>query len=306
MFSQHHQTRILNFGGMEWYVRSGIGNPANNHWSDSQSSVWVDTENRLHLKIRKVNGIWHSAEIRSLHRTTYGTHRFYISSNIEQLDKNVVGAVFIYKDDTHEMDVEFSKWKQNVHPNTQYVVQPELSENMHRFQMNLSGNYTTHIIDWQEDKISYKSIYGHYLQQPDNHYLINRWIYQKKQLIDDGLYRIHINLWLVDNLPPSDNKEAELIISSIDTPISPIEISGVTTKNISMYPNHYYDHIFVYCHQNTGIKYSLKNANHKIVQQENISHNYFFVNMIDLPIGKYQLKIVSAQNTYDYTIIKNY
>ena len=306
MNAQEHRTRIINFGGMDWYVRNGIGNPANNHWSDSKQSVWVDEENRLHLKIRKIDGVWQAAEIRSVHPTTYGKHRFYVSSNVDKIDKNVVAAVFIYKDDAHEMDIEFSKWKQDIHPNSQYVVQPESPENMHKFQMNLSGSYSTHIIDWQKDSIAYKSIYGHYANAPDSHFLIDKWTYKQKQLLDDKQYRIHINLWMVNNTPPSDNKEVELILSSIDTPISAIEISGKINQKISYYANHFYDNIFVYCHQNSGVKYCLKDETGSIVLQDTIEHNYFFVNLIDLAIGKYQLQIESASEKFEYLITKRY
>ena len=304
--AQNHHTRIINFGGMDWYVRNGIGNPANNHWSDSHKSVWIDNENRLHLKIKKINGIWHSAEIRSVHPTKYGKHRFFISSNVDKLNKNIVAAVFLYKDDTHEIDIEFSKWEQNNYPNSQFVVQPELLENMHRFQMNLLGNYSTHIIDWQKKQISFKSIYGHHLNPSKDYFLINQWTYNNKQLVDDKKYRIHINLWMVNNLPPTDNKEIELIISSIDTPISPIEIQGKATEKITLYANHYYDNIFVYCHDNDDIKYALKNKKDEIILQEKINNNYFFINLIDHPIGTYQLIIENRSKKYQYQIIKKF
>ena len=306
MNAQNHHTRIINFGGVDWYVRNGVGNPANNNWSDSYKSVWVDEENRLHLKIRKINKTWHSAEIRSVHPTAYGEHRFFISSNVDKLDKNIVAAVFLYKDDTHEMDIEFSKWGFDINPNSQFVVQPELHQNMHRFDMNLSGSYTTHIIDWQKEIIKFKSIYGHHLNNPKNHFLINEWAYNNKQLIDDQKYRIHINLWLVNNLPPTDKKEAELILSSIDTPISPIEIQGKTDEKVTLYANHYYDNVFVYCHDISGVKYILKNERNEIVFEEKITKNYFFVNLIDLPIGSYQLSIQNANEEFEYRLIKRY
>ncbi len=306
MNAQNHHTRIINFGGMDWYVRNGIGNPAHNQWSDNEQSVWVDEENRLHLKIRKINGVWHSAEIRSVHPTTYGKHRFFVSSNVDKLDKNIVAAVFLYKDDAHEMDIEFSRWNFDIHPNSQFVVQPESPSNMRRFDMKLSGSYTTHIIDWQKEQIAFKSIYGHHLDNPKKHFLIDQWSYNNKQLIDDKKFRIHINLWMVNNLPPTDKKEVELILSSIDTPISPIEIQGKVNEKVTLYANHYYDNVFVYCHGNTGVKYTLRNEKNRIVLEEKIMQNYFFVNLIDLPIGSYQLTIQNNHEEFEYRLIKHY
>jgi len=304
--SRNKSPRIIHFSGMDWYVRNSYGNPANNYWSDHKKSVWVDSKNRLHLKIRKVRGKWYCAEIRSVHPTTYGKHRFFISSKIDELNENVVGAAFIYKNTLHEMDVEFSRWKHKDAPNSQYVVQPEKNTNMHKFNMSMNGDFSTHIIDWQANKISFKSFYGHKIALPDKSYLINDWQYAQKKLIDDGSYRIHINLWLVDHLPPTDNKEAEIIVSSLDTPISPIEITGNSNKNISLYPNHYYDNIFVYHHQYAHIHYKLINSKNEILIEKTIKRRYFFINLINETIGTYKLEIKTKFGIYNYQIIKHY
>ena len=306
--SQNKQdTRIINFAGMNWYVRSGQGNPGNNLWNDDERSVWVDNENHLHLKIRKIDGKWYAAEVRSVHPTHYGKHQFYIANRIDLLDKNLVAAVFLYKNDEEEMDIEFSRWKHHNSPNAQYVVQPEKNGNQHKFDIRLNGNYSTHIIDWQANNIHFESYHGHKIQLPSATHLINHWDYKDKQLKDDNQYRIHINLWMVDNKPPSDNKEAELIIASIDTPVSPILITGNPSAGISMYPNHYYDHIFVYNHlENTPVKYQLLNELNKILEQKNIQQKYFFINLLERPIGNYTLFIYIKGKKYRYQVKKNY
>ncbi len=303
---QDRPVRIINFAGMDWYVRSGTGNPANNLWSDSEKSVWVDNQNRLHLKIRKVGNRWYAAEIRSVHPTTYGQHRFYVANRVDLLDRNIVAAVFIYKDNKHEMDIEFSRWKQKQAPNTQYVVQPELPENLYKFDLKLQGNFSTHIINWQKKQIEFESYFGHKIALPQAQYLINQWTYQQKSLTDDKQYRIHINLWMVDNQPPVNNQEAELIIASMDSPVSPISISGKATPLISLYPNHYYDHIFVYIHQTSAdIKYKLL-QNNKILEQEDIQTDYFFIDLVNKSIGKYDLQIQINKQVFRYEITKNY
>ncbi|GEM_PF-6747163 len=297
--------RIINFSGMNWYVRSGNGNPGMNLWSDDEHSVWVDGENRLHLKIRKINGKWHSSEVVSVHPTTYGAHRFYLSGNIDKLDKNLVAAVFLYKEKNKEMDIEFSRWKQEKHPNVQYVVQPESAENLFRFEMNLSGNYSTHSIDWQANRIIFSGFSGHHIFVPNEKYLINQWKYDKKQLRDDGQYRIHINLWMVDNLSPSNQKEAELIISGVDTPISPIIMTGDTYEDINIYPNHYYDHVFV------NSKYPIKECKLIDLSGNEIfcdypENTYFFIDMIEKKVGKYRLILKTHHKTYRFDIQKRY
>jgi len=299
------KTRIINFAGMEWVVRSGQGNPANNLWSDSSQSVWVDAQNRLHLKLRKINDKWYSAEVFSLRPTHYGKHRFYVANRVDLLNENIVAGIFIYKDDKHEMDIEFSRWKHKDNLNSQFVVQPENPENMKRFPLKLSGDYSTHIINWQPDKISFQSYYGHYVALPENNFLIDQWQFDKQKLIDDNKYKIHINLWLVDNLPPSDLKEAELIIASLDTPVSPLQIEGDIYPEISFYPNHYYDHIFVYSSEtNQPVSYLLKGIDGKIIKRKVLKKNYFFIDLVEQAIGRYELDVLVGKKHYHYFIQK--
>ena len=303
---QDKGVRIINFAGMEWYVRSGQGNPGHNLWSDDQQSVWVDYENRLHLKVRKINGKWYGAEIRSLHPTRYGTHRFYVASRVDTLDPNLVAAVFIYRDDEHETDIEFSRWTFPQAPNAQYVVQPETPESQHKFHLRLNGDFSTHVIDWHPDSIRFHSWYGHFLSLPHSHFRIDDWTYQGKRLPDDNRYRIHINLWMIDNRSPSDNQEAELIIASVDTPISPLSVEGPAHPEISMYPNHYYDHMFVYLHtfRHTA-SYDLY-RNGKLLETQKVHTPYFFLNLIDYPIGQYDFVIHLNHKDYLYQIQKRY
>jgi hypothetical protein len=109
-------------------VKSGCGlGQGPNCWSDSEQSVWVDS-GQLHLKIREVNGTWYCAEVYTKACTQYGMHRFYVIKDdplLDNLDKNVVAALFLYKDDQNEVGIEFAKWGvQDPDYNAQYVVQP--------------------------------------------------------------------------------------------------------------------------------------------------------------------------------------
>jgi len=142
--------RQIEFAGCNWYVKSGENlGPGPNHWSDSEQSVWVDSYGWLHLKIREVNGTWYCAEVYTKEIAIYGMYRFFVISHLDSLDKNVVAALFLYKDDQHEIDIEFSKWGWENPNNTWYVVQPSWETgNIDSFQMTLDGTYTTHSIDW--------------------------------------------------------------------------------------------------------------------------------------------------------------
>jgi len=211
--------KIIAFAGQEWTVRSGSGGPGPNQWSASEESVWVD-EKGLHLKIRNIGGVWHCAEITSVLPARYGVHRFYMGSRIDHLDKNVVASPFLYKDDSREVDIEFSRWQKASGNNTQYVVQPyHRSGNIHRFEAKLRRGQSTHYFDWGPSSIHFKSFRGHHAEPHRKRFLIQEWNYTgaDNPAENDGL-RIHINLWLVRGQPPSDGKEVEFIVTNADLP----------------------------------------------------------------------------------------
>ena len=223
------RARTVSFAGREWTVRTGTGGPGPNSWSDSTESVWVDGDG-LHLKIRQVEGAWHCAEVTSVLPTQYGMHRFRIASRVDLLDRNIVASPFLYRDDSHEIDIEFSKWRKASGHNIQYVVQPYAAPgNIHRFEMNLNGDHSTHCFDWRADAIHFQSFHGHYKEAPAPEYLIQDWTYTggDNPPESDGL-RIHINLWLIGGAAPSNGQEAEFIVKDADLPAPPNASTGAS------------------------------------------------------------------------------
>ena len=222
-FAALGEGKAINFAGYEWYVKSGTGGPNGNEWSDSPRSVWVDSDG-LHLKIRPEDGIWKCAEVYTKNPTSYGRHKFYIDAKLDELDPNVVAAVFLYADDDHELDIEVSKWSETyARTNSQYVVQGLWkTSSVYPLWTSLSGTYTTHFIDWYPDSVWFKSVHGHY-QNPSSGSSINEWRYSGygSGIIPserDNL-RVHINLWLCNPYHhPSNFKEAEIVIKDVDLP----------------------------------------------------------------------------------------
>ena len=77
-------------------------------------------------------------------------HRFFTVGRLDNLDQNVVAALFLYKDDATEVDIlEAAKWSEANPPyNAQYVIQPwDKPGNRERFLMALNGTFSTHYID---------------------------------------------------------------------------------------------------------------------------------------------------------------
>lgn len=211
--------RTLTFAGREWSVRSGEGGPGPNNWSDSPESVWVDEEG-LHLKVRKIDGVWHCAEVVAVLPTRHGMHRFHLARRTDLLDRNVVASPFLYRDDEREVDIEFSKWGRERGPDTQYVVQPfQKKGNIHRFLAAPAEKTTTHCIDWHAGHIRFLSFPGHSDEPGAGREKVREWTYEglDNPREGDGL-RVHINLWLVRGMPPSDGKEAEFVIKDADLP----------------------------------------------------------------------------------------
>ncbi|KAA3665450.1 MAG: hypothetical protein DWQ04_00560 [Chloroflexi bacterium] len=220
--AHENSPRTIQFAGLEWEVKSGSGlGPGPNEWSDSEESVWVDSEGQLHLKIRQIEGVWHAAEASTTTCTKYGMHRFYLIGRVDLLDKNVVAAPFLYKDDQHEIDIEFAKWGQdNPSNNGQYVVQPySKTENIEKFLITLNGTHSTHYINWQASSIEFKSFHGHSPEPATAGHLIHEWLYTgEDNPSETECMKIHINLWLFQGNPPTNSQEVEIIVAGVDTP----------------------------------------------------------------------------------------
>ncbi len=240
--------RKIQFSGVDWFVKSGYYGPGPNYWSDTPESVWLDNEGKLHLKIRKIDGKWYAVEIYSEQLTTYGEHRFLIEGAVDQLDKNVVLGLFTYKDDTHEIDIEFSKWgDSNYQQPGSFTVQPyTISGNSRSFAVKLKNPLSTQLFNWQPNFVHFSSYQGHHsglLPSPDQ--LIQQWLYFGSSIPKDvHQLRTHINFWLVDGNAPVDERNLEIVIHQVILPgqednVEPESPSGLP-ENFNLfqiYPN---------------------------------------------------------------------
>ncbi len=217
--------RTIHFAGVDWHVKGGgPWGPGPNYWSDSEQSVWLDDSGRLHLKIRKENNIWYCAEVNTMDYTTYGEHRFLVEGQVDRMDRNIVLGLFVYADDTHEIDIEYAKWGD---PNKEdvgsYTVQPyTTSGNQHTFASPLDSAKSTHFFDWQPANVSFGSMQGLYYGAPPspNDY-IEQWVYSGGDIPSsrDNLHT-HINLWLMNGAPPTDLSVLEIIITDVIQPLT--------------------------------------------------------------------------------------
>ncbi|MCP8313901.1 MAG: caspase family protein [archaeon] len=202
-------TRTIEFSGYEWIVKSSNirTGPDGNYFSDSNENVWVDEQGQLHLNITKGgDGNWYCAEVYTTQSFGYGKYIFYVASRVDQLDKNVVAGLFTWDDapeyNHREIDIEFSRWGNETNDNSQYVVQPyDQPDNMKRFNMELTGDYSTHSFVWEPSTIIFQSLHGHYASPPDPSYIIRSWPYVGDDNPIPGNEKVHINLYLCDRNP---------------------------------------------------------------------------------------------------------
>lgn len=211
--------RVISFSGFDWVVRTSgtaMQGPGPNLFSDSEENVWVDNEGRLHLKIIEKGGSWYCAGITLRHSLSHGKYIFYVSSDVSQLDQNVVGGLFTYLNDEEEIDIEFSRWSDPDNRDSQFAVQPSYEAgNKERYELNLNGEKSTHAFNWQPDYIDFISYRGHELEADESN-LIHQWKYTGNDIPPDSEERLKINLWLFRGQAPSDGQEHEMIIDKVE------------------------------------------------------------------------------------------
>ncbi len=239
-----HGNRIISWSGFDWIVKKSIGSsllpigPGPNIFNDNDSMVWVDNQQRLHLRIAKAGNDWHCSELICKSSLGYNRYQFDIGSRIDLLDRNIIAGIFTWDDCSplarppnmyfREIDFEFSRWGIANNQNSQYVIQPyTVTGNVNRFDMNLTGiDHSVHCFDWTSDSIIFKSTWG------DSSYT---WKYLNSTYIPvPANENIRINFHLFSGTPPSDNQPAELILNSFMTTI---DKHGDKNTHVSIFPN---------------------------------------------------------------------
>jgi hypothetical protein len=207
--------RRLPFSGYEWLVKSTRQpeGPGPNWFSDDDGNVRVDSEGHLHLRIEHREKRWYCAEVVCGESLGHGRYLFQVSAGAETINENAVLGLFTWDTDpeyaNREMDVEISRWGEVANDNAQFVIFPlTVADKCHRFNIEPGSDGTTHIIDWRQDRISYRSLRGDADGKP-----IHSWEYAAPDIHPPGNENARINLWLYRGAPPSDGQEIEVVVS---------------------------------------------------------------------------------------------
>lgn len=224
--------------------------PGENLFSSSPENVWIDNQNRLHLKITHQNGHYHCSEIIADTSWGYGKYYFVYESNPNILDIRSVFGFFTWDSFSplapepenfyREIDFEFSRWGNAGDPtNAQFVIQPwEPQGNLLRYNAGTSPG-TIHSFAWHKDSVVFES------RKADST-MIKKWVYTGTDNPKPGKENIRINLWLTSQSPALQD---EVILSDfgfryhLDAPAL-MEVSKCGGNNISISwnatPGHFY------------------------------------------------------------------
>ena len=225
--------REIQFSGESWVVKSSAGRvgPGGNYFSDSSDNVFVDTLGKLHLRITNRNGVWYCAEIISKRVIGFGQYSVQIETPPD-FDPNVVPGFFSWADAerlSREIDlIELSRFGNASDPNNaQNVVQPYTTAgNQLRFLLP-SIAPTVHRMTWLSNSLTFQS-------SDQNGSVLHQWNYAgQPPAPDSSRLNFRMNLWLF--APPSDGKEAEIVISKFSfnsactvnfSPLSPATVGS--------------------------------------------------------------------------------
>ena len=232
-------SRRIDFSGYEWRVKNTYQGPGPNQYSDSPDVVRTLANGSLYMGIDQQGG-WRCCEVVLEDHLGYGTYQFVTRGRVDQLDPNIVFGLFIWEyvncyessvmwwNPPNEFDIEFSRWGDPGAFEGQFVAQPyDWPGNIKRFDIpdNSQSNQITSEFRWAPEGMYCRAWLGGEAS-PDEKTLLQEWFYDGPHHPRPGNARVHLNLWLLNGLPPQDGQPAgvqveEFTFTPIDGPTSP-------------------------------------------------------------------------------------
>jgi hypothetical protein len=156
------KARHLSFSGYDWEVRQVPSDRGGENQYDP-ANAWVDAEGMLHLRMRKQNDTWTSAEVILTQSLGYGTYAFVVR-DVSGLDPAAAFGMLTWDDlaaeqNHRELDIEISQWGDPSIANAQFVVQPYyVAANVLRFAA--PAGRLTHGFRWEPGRASFRTVRG--------------------------------------------------------------------------------------------------------------------------------------------------
>jgi len=219
--------RYLTFAGYQWRARWYDGSPGPDYWCDNVDAAWIDGAGHAHLKLQEFGSDWYAAELRSETAMGYGTYTWTTSSDLSNLDMNVVVSPFLHDPQrldagTREIDVEWAQWSDPAYAalyRGKYTVMPMTDEDAYvDSDWNIptsSGNVTSTIV-WQSNSVAFHT------EWTDNAQVLASWTYTPAdylQMIPQQEtcwdMRPYMQVWLTGHATetdqhPTDNNPVEI------------------------------------------------------------------------------------------------
>lgn len=198
----------IQWSGREWLVKYGAGRaPGPNRWSTD--NVSVDADGALHLRIaRDASGQWSCAEIWSVEPLGWGTYRFDVVGDIDQLPPEAVLGLYNYRrpegagQPTSEIDIEIAQWADPAANRGSFTLWGDTTVggplSTFSFPLRLFGTYTSHAFDWRSDSVRFESRHG---RGPSGAPIATR---EERPAAGTGsdTRPVHLNFWLFQGKPP--------------------------------------------------------------------------------------------------------
>jgi hypothetical protein len=208
----------ISFSDYIWHVKQDENAiaPGPNFWD--ARNVWVDEKGRLHLRARKDpdTGTWTCSEVYSEEKFGFGTYQFWIDGRLDALDKNAVFGLFNYSgnDGYDEMDIEFSRWGDDAAQNASYTVWPATGSRESQwtvaYDLIQSNQRSTLRFKRSADAVIFQTVQD-FVNDNSNTLFTEK--YSHAEAVSKAPMPVHMNLWLVQGLAPSDQKEIEIIVN---------------------------------------------------------------------------------------------
>jgi len=208
------QYSTLSFGGLDWYVKDAPIQVYPGPQFFIKDNAYVDSQGQLHLRITPCGGSWCAAEIYTKQTVGYGTYRFTINSQLNDLDLNLTLGLFTWDGQAgdqynREWDIEFSRWgNPGATANAQYVVQPYNGPNNIQHFLMSSADPSTHVVSWASSQVAFFS-------SASTGSTISGWTYPGAiaTIPTPGDVHLHMNFYIAAGGQPSVPATQEVIIS---------------------------------------------------------------------------------------------
>jgi len=205
--------RRINWCGWTWTVQDNYGEPGENYYS--AANVRLDSSNRLHLAVTEREGLVYAAALRSEQSGGFGTYRWYLATNPDELDTNLVSLLRTDFDASHELDIRVTRGLEDPETNLHFIVQPEYEEGHGaRFAATFTGSQITAEFTWTPRRVRFRTWYGHAAAPVDTSAVIASWTYEGEDVPGDTNEWVNMALWPYAGLTPT--AAAELVIAGFD------------------------------------------------------------------------------------------